>query len=157
MSGRTLLTQDIVADLVDDCLGTVKVLCIVGACGTGKTMSLKRWSEAVREAGGVSVAYVDNHTLLATSTVEVAFGGKVKGALPGHYPMFDLAGADVVIVDEPLQNRELVARLLVHTDVNKGPFMHRLLVLPVQQDRVPEVLKIPRSAMRMYSVEGVRL
>lgn len=71
--------------------------------------------------------------------------------------MFDLAGTDVVIVDEPLQNRELVARLLAHTDVNKDPFMHRLLVLPVQQERVLDIFEVRRSAMRMYSVEGVRL
>ncbi|VWD33699.1 hypothetical protein BLA17378_07518 [Burkholderia aenigmatica] len=120
-------------------------------------MSLKRWSKEVCEAGTVRVAYVDNHTLLAGSTVEVTFDGKVKSAPPGHYPMFDLAGTDVVIVDEPLQNRELVARLLAHTDVNKDPFMHRLLVLPVQQERVLDIFEVRRSAMRMYSVEGVRL
>jgi hypothetical protein len=157
MRRRTLLTPDTVTDLVADCLGTVKVLCIVGGSGTGKTMSLMLWSEAVHESGKVRVAYVDNHTLLVSSTVGVAFDGKLKGAVPGHYPMFDLEGADVVIVDEPLQNRELVARLFAHTDVDKGPFMHRLLVLPVQQECVPEILGIPRSAMRMYSVEGVRL
>ncbi|PRD92275.1 hypothetical protein [Burkholderia contaminans] len=157
MRKGTLLTAEVVANLVADCLGTVKVLCIVGRCGTGKTMSLKRWSEAVCEAGTVRVAYVDNHTLLAANTVGVAFNGKVKSAAPGHYPMFDLAGADVVIVDEPLQNRELVARLVAHTDVNKGPFMHRLLVLPVQEEGALDILEIPRSTLRMYSVEGVRL
>ncbi|CAB3974630.1 hypothetical protein BLA3211_08110 [Burkholderia aenigmatica] len=103
------------------------------------------------------VAYVDNHTLLAANTVGVAFDGKLKSAAPGHYPMFDLAGADVVIVDEPLQNRELVARLFAHTDVNKGPFMHRLLVLPVQEEGALDILEIPRSSLRMYFVEGVRL
>lgn len=66
----------------------------------------------------------------------MTFDGKVKGALPGHYPMFDLKGADVVIVDEPLQNRDLVARLFAHIDPAKGPFTHRLLLLPVQQKRV---------------------
>ncbi|WP_127837789.1 hypothetical protein [Burkholderia gladioli] len=42
---------------------------------------------------------------------EVAFEGQTRDAAVGHYPMFDLNGADIAIVDEPLQNRELVGRL----------------------------------------------
>ena len=43
--------------------------------------------------------------------------------------MFDLNGADVVIVDEPLQNRELVERLFAHVDPNGGAFMLIVLAL----------------------------
>ncbi|TES99601.1 hypothetical protein [Burkholderia cepacia] len=154
---QAFLRPEIVADLVADCLGVVKVLCIVGPCGSGKTVALKQWSETTRDADGLRVAYVDNHTLLIRTKADVAFDGKVKGALPGHYPMFDLKGAEVVIVDEPIQNRDLVARLFAHIDPAKGPFTHRLLLLPVQQKRVLELLEIPRSAIRFYSVEGVRL
>lgn len=75
------------------------------------------------------VAYADNHTLLVSEKVEVDFGGQVRGAAIGHYPMFDLNGADVVIVDEPLQNRELVERLFAHVDPNEGAFMLIVLAL----------------------------
>ncbi|ABO60281.1 hypothetical protein LA345_37280 (plasmid) [Burkholderia vietnamiensis] len=153
---NAVLSPEVVSDLIADCLGVVKVLCIVGPCCTGKTTSLKRWSEAARDIGSMRVAYIDCHTLLISSKVDVAFDGQVKGALPGHYPMFDLESADVVIVDEPLQNRDLVARVLAHIAPIKGPFMHRLLVLPVQQERVLDLLEIPRSVTRLYSIEGTR-
>ncbi|MGT2455454.1 hypothetical protein ACU4GI_20360 [Cupriavidus basilensis] len=152
-----ILTPAIVADLVSDCLGTVKVLGIVGRCRTGKTLSLKQWTEEVRAQDGLRVAYADNHTLLVSEKVKVDFGGQVRGAAIGHYPMFDLNGADVVIVDEPLQNRELVERLFAHVDPNGGAFMHRLLVLPIQTEGEIDAFGIPRSAVRLYSVAGLLL
>lgn len=45
---HVILTPAIVADLVSDCLGTVKVLGIVGRCRKGKTLSLKQWTEETR-------------------------------------------------------------------------------------------------------------
>lgn len=154
---HVILTPAIVADLAADCLGTVKVLGIVGACRTGKTLSLKQWTQETRTQDGLRVAYADSHTLLASANVEVEFEGQVRGAAVGHYPMFDLNGADVVIVDEPLQNRELVERLFAHIDPNGGAFMHRLLILPLQTESALDRFDIPRSAVRLYSVAGLPL
>ncbi|KVV40785.1 hypothetical protein WT27_12700 [Burkholderia territorii] len=149
---HVIMTPEIVADLVSECLGTVKVLGIVGRCGTGKTLSLKRWMAEARAQGSLRVAYADGHTLLASDKVEIDFGGQVRGAAVGHYPMFDLNGADVVIVDEPLQNRELVERVLAHVEPDGGAFMHRLLILPLQTEEAITSLGIPRSALRLFSV-----
>jgi hypothetical protein len=157
MTGVINLTPERVAMLVAGCLGVVPVLAIVGPCGSGKTVSLRHWAQAAREADNLRVAYVDNHSMMIRDRVEVSTGQTSKDVAPGHYPMFDLEGVDVVIVDEPLQNRELVTRLLAHTHPAKGPFMHRLLVLPVQQAAVLALLEIPRSAMRVYGNDGTRL
>ncbi|WP_454728028.1 MULTISPECIES: hypothetical protein [Cupriavidus] len=154
---HVILTPAIVADLVSECLGTVKVLGIVGRCRTGKTSSLKQWTKETHAQDGMRVAYVDNQTLLVREKVEVKFDGQVRGSAIGHYPMFDLNGADVVIVDEPQQNRELVERLCTHVDPDGGAFMHRLLVLPIQTEGEIERLGIPRSAVRLYSVAGLPL
>jgi hypothetical protein len=150
-----ILTPTLLADLVADCLGTIKVLGIVGPCGTGKTVSLKQWTEEARAAGRMRVAYIDNHTLLVSEKVEVEFEGQVRNAAVGHYPMFDLNGAEVVIVDEPLQNRELVERIFAHVDPSGGAFMHRLLILPIQTLEAIERLGIPRSAVRLHTVAGL--
>ncbi|WP_241299330.1 hypothetical protein [Burkholderia stabilis] len=152
-----ILTPAIVANLVNDCLGTTKVLAIVGACQTGKTMSLKQWADACCAQRTARVAYVDCHTLLVKDKVAVAFEGQTRDAAVGHYPMFDLNGADIVVVDEPLQNRELVGRLFAHVDPSGGAFMHRLLVLPLQTEKAMERFEIPRSAVRIYSVVGLPL
>ncbi|TDA48093.1 hypothetical protein [Burkholderia pyrrocinia] len=151
---HVIMTPEIVVDLVSECLGTVKVLGIVGRCGTGKTLSLKRWMAEARAQGDLRVAYADSHTLLASDKVEIDFAGQVRGAAVGHYPMFDLNGADVVIVDEPLQNRELVERVLAHVEPDGGAFMHRLLILPLQTEEAITRLGIPRSALRLFSVAG---
>ncbi|BDB30155.1 MULTISPECIES: hypothetical protein [Cupriavidus] len=154
---NVILTPAIVAALVSDCLGTVKVLGIVGRCRTGKTLSLKQWTEETRAQDGLRVAYADSQTLLMSEKVEVDFEGKVRGATVGHYPMFDFNGADIVVVDEPLQNRELVERLFAHVDPSGGAFMHRLMVLPLQTEDSIERFGIPRSAVRLYSVAGLPL
>jgi len=154
---RIILTPAIVADLVSDCLGTTKVLAIVGACQTGKTISLKQWTEACCAQGTARVAYVDCHTLLVKDKVEVAFEGQTRDAAVGHYPLFDLNGADIVVVDEPLQNRELVGRLFAHVEPSGSAFMHRLLVLPLQTEKAIDRFAIPRSAVRVYSVAGLPL
>jgi hypothetical protein len=154
---NVMLTPAIVADLVGDCLGTVKVVGVVGRCGTGKTLSLKQLTEETRAQDRMRVAYADNHTVLVTEKVEVDFVGQVRGASVGHYPMFDLNGADVVIVDEPLRNRELVERLFAHVDPSGGAFMHRMLVLSLQTEDAIDCFGIPRSAVRLYSVAGLPL
>ncbi|HEP6430620.1 hypothetical protein [Burkholderia arboris] len=154
---RVVLTRETVADLVSECLGTVKVLGIVGRCGSGKTLSLRQWMTEAVAQGCLRVAYADSHTLLASDKVEIDFAGRVRGAAVGHYPMFDLDGADVVIVDEPLQNRELVERVLAHVEPDGGAFMHRLLILPIQTEDAITRLGIPRSALRLFSVAGMPL
>lgn len=153
-AAKGLLTTTTLARLVGECLGTAPVLAIVGNSRTGKTWATKDWV-ASRDNALEHVAYVDCKDMGFGLTGTVAFDGVESDLREKHYPRFALDGIDVVVVDEPGVNRELVRELLVRTAPKAGAAAHRLIVLLIQDTRVLNQVGIGARNARCYSTAGL--
>lgn len=153
-AGKKLLTVSTVEQLVQECLGAVHVLAIVGRCRSGKTWATKDWV-ANRTDVLEHVAYVDCKGIGFKGAGVVTFDGVERDLREGLYPKFALDGIDVVVVDEPCCNPVFVKALLSKTAPEAGASGHRLAILLVQDMRCLNELGLRPNQARCYSTAGL--
>ena len=148
------MTVSTFQQLVDECLGVVKVLCVQGTSCTGKTWAASDWvSEQTNSA--YNAAYIDCKGIAFGTPVEVKFDGVIRDTKEGEYPSIALDGIDIVVVDEPNMNRSLVPKLYSHTEHRNSVFTHRLLILLIQDIKELQRFSIPLDEIRCYTVAGM--
>lgn len=127
---KGLLTVETFNKLVEECLGVVPVLCIVGQTRTGKTWAATDWMQEQIDLTK-TIAYVDCTGVGFGNTADVQQGNVRMNSEAGHYPAL-LDGANIVIIDEPLPNMGLVRNVLTRTSITPGASPHQLLILLIQ-------------------------
>lgn len=152
---RNLLTVATVDELVHECLGTVRVLVIVGRTRTGKSWALQDWSQETRHAESLKIGFVNCKDMIFERPVTVSFDGAIHKTPPDVYPSRLLEPANVVIVDEPQLCPDLVNAAFEQLRRPTEGSAHHLLVLPVLNTRILGCFAIPAKAMRCYSVAGL--
>jgi hypothetical protein len=153
---RNLLTVSTVAKLVKKSLGAVHLLAIVGRCRAGKTWAMKDWI-AGRNDPLEHVAYVDCRGIGLGGVGVIAFNESKRELPEKTYPKFALDGVDVVVVDEPHCNPELVKAVLSRTSPAVGASAHRLVVLLVQDTRFLFELGFDVKHTHCYDTEGLAI
>lgn len=151
---QNLLTVGTVDQLVTECIGVVQVMAIVGRCRSGKTWAARDWLNA-RQDKLQHGAYVDCKGIGFGRDGVVAFDGVERDLREGHYPRFALDGVDVVVVDEPRCDPELVKQLLTQTAPQAGTAGHQLVVLLLQDTLFIDELGLRPAQVRCYSVAGL--
>jgi len=132
LTARRLLTPAVVDRLVNECIGAVPVIGIVGRCPTGKTQA--------------AVAWVAGRAL--------HFAGIEQDVRPGHYPSFALDGIDIVVVDEPALNAAFVRALTARTAPDAGTAAHRLVVLLLPDLEAASLFGFRPGQFRPYTIAG---
>lgn len=149
-----MLTTSTVGQLVKKSLGTARLLAIVGKCRSGKTWALKDWI-AARHDMLEHVAYVDCRGIGLGGMGVIAFNGATFDLPENTNPKLALDGIDVVVVDEPHCNPQMVEAILSRTSPAAGASAHRLVLLLVQDTRFLAELSLDAKHMHCYSTEGM--
>jgi len=145
-----------VSRLVEDCLGNVPVLCIVGRCRTGKSWAARDWI-ASRNDSLENVAYLDCQRIAFGDNGVLYFNFGAITVRKDQYPKLALDGIDIVVVDEAYVNAGLVRALIELTAQTTGTTAHRLVVLLLQEFRHIELFGLQPKQYRCYSTEAVLL
>lgn len=148
------LTEAVVSHLIAEAIGEAKVLCIVGRARSGKTWALRDWAATARKQD-LEAAYIDCKGIAFDRPVDVHYSERIIQIGAGVYPMFTIAQADVVIIDEPEMNPQLVRSVYLHTSAHRSLFTHGLLVLAIHDLQTLKILPARKTDIRCYSVAGV--
>lgn len=153
-SARNLLTVAALGKLVQECIGVVPVLCIVGKARSGKTWAAEDWF-ATRQDDKEPAAFLNCRGGIFGKPVTLEFGSVKRDISIGHYPKFALDGVDVVIVDDAPRNPKLVNELIEKTNPDAGTAAHRLIILLVQRLDELQLFDFGQQQFMTYSTAGI--
>jgi len=155
-ASRTMHDSAILASRIEECLASpdVLVLCVIGGPCTGKTRAVKQWLSESAGGRGATTAYINCEKLAWRGRITVELNEVASEHPKGHYPMFDLSGKDVVVIDEAQMDSELVDRIAAHTSKDRSAYTHALLVLIVQFREVLAKFNLPTNATRICTPDG---
>jgi hypothetical protein len=153
-SARNLLTVALLNELVQECLGAVPVLAMLGRARSGKTWAAVDWL-ATRRDDKEHAALLDCKGGVFGKPAIFEFGGVKRDVAIGHYPKFALDGLDVVIVDDAPCNPKLVDELIEKTAPDAGTAAHRLIILFAQRPDELQLFDFGQKQFMTYSTNGL--
>ena len=141
----------ILAGQIEECLASsdVRVLCVIGGPRTGKTRAVQQWLADPANRYSATTAYIDCKGLAFNKGNVVGRNAVSANHPQGHYPMFDLNGKHIVVIDEAQLDAELVNRIAVHTSKDRSAYTHALLVLIFQYREDLERFNLPIKEIRI--------
>jgi len=143
---RNLLTVETVETMVDESLGRIDVLCIIGPTGSGKSWALNDWAKKNK----TKVAYIDCQKVHLGEHAVMRYGPRTSDVEDDEL-MIKNTDAQVFVVDESQSKIDLVDKLF--KQCNRA--VNRLLILPLQDLDQLAKFQIPIDQRRCYSVAGL--
>lgn len=148
---RLIYEPSVLAELIYECIDSedVRVLCVLGETRSGKTRGIQQWLNDPSNKFGATSAYINCQGLAFNNGNAVETLGHSSTHAEGHYPMFDLNGIEVVVIDEAQMDAELVNRLIAHTSKVRSAYSHTLLILITQTQAALERFNLPANETRI--------
>lgn len=140
-------------ELVQECLGKITLLGVVGSRRTGKSWAAHDWVIGRRDDIELA-AYVEYLAPGLSVSYSLGFGGGVRLLRDDSYPRYALDSVDIVVVDEPARCLPFVQTLLTLSSPVAGTAAHRLVVLLLQDVRLLRAFALREGVFRCFDTCG---